>query len=165
MTDHFSPKWHRVLFVLKSPKGSMVVSIIKFSQDSENVSLAKIIPSGDITKCVWMYVPSKCRIFDNRRPLTNILLQIINLQVYNEHRTNIYTPSESLWTYQPVGIHVGVMYVIILHDKEQHICDPQNRQCIFLRTSIINITIEFVGHCLSKLFKLLHQCIVFSIIF
>ena len=36
--------------MLKGPKGSMIVSIIKFSQDSENVSLAKIIPSGDIKK-------------------------------------------------------------------------------------------------------------------
>ena len=87
----------------------MVVSIIQFYQDSENVSLAKIIPSGDIQNCVWMYVPSKCRIFYNRRPLTNMLLQIVNLQIYNGHRTYIYTPSESLWTYQPVGIHVWVI--------------------------------------------------------
>ena len=47
-----SPRGHRVLFVSRGPKGSMIVPIIEFSQESENVSLAKIIPSGDKKKCL-----------------------------------------------------------------------------------------------------------------
>ena len=40
--DHFSPRARKVLFVFWGPKGLIVVSIVKFSQEFKNVTLTKI---------------------------------------------------------------------------------------------------------------------------
>ena len=72
-TDAYSPRWHRVLFVSRGPKGSMIVPIIEFSQESENVSFAKIIPSGDKKKMPLNICTLKMLIFENSRLSTNVL--------------------------------------------------------------------------------------------